>query len=266
MAILDLPKDIWFAGLGLTPDTLPDALILEGTWWRKTAEADRLGQLTDVREAALPDIFLGRHGDARIAYCCAYGAARAVEPAHVFAQMGVPLIVQIGTCGALAPGLGAGSVMVPDLALARDGVSGSYGGDAAVALDVRTNRAARKALDGMGIPHHNGTHLTWTSLFAQSDAICAEWGAEGIATVDMEAAAVATVARRFGSRATALLAVWDALAEGKTFLDPLPAADEAALRRANAATFTVALALAAGVAAERTMNIKTTTTLGGKTR
>lgn len=245
MAILDLAAEVWFAALGLGRDEVPDALILEGTWWRKTAEADRLGQLTEVRETAFPEIYLGRHGDARIAYCCAYGAARAVEPAHVLAQIGVPLVVQIGTCGALQRGLGAGSVMVPDVALARDGVSASYGGAAALRLDVDLGHQARTELDRTGIPHHRGTHLTWTSLFAQSDAICEDWAAEGIATVDMEAAAVATVAQRFGARAVALLAVWDALAEGKTFLDPLPPADDAALRRGNAATFAVALALAA---------------------
>ena len=257
MAILDLSADLWFLALGLGADDVPDALILEGTWWRKAAEADRLGQLTDVRETAFPEFYLGRHGAARIAYCCAYGAARAVEPAHVFAQLGVSLVIQIGTCGALQRGLGVGSVMVPDVALARDGVSASYGGGPAVFLDADVNDMARAALDRVGIPRHRGTHLTWTSLFAQSDAMCDAWTAEGIATVDMEVAAVATVAQRFGSRAVALLAVWDALAERRTFLDPLPPADEAALRRANAATFSVALTLADGVAARRLTEVET---------
>lgn len=261
MAILDLSADLWFPALGLGPGDVPDVLILEGTWWRRAAEADRLGRLTDVRETAFPDIFLGRHGAARIAYCCAYGAARAVEPAHVFAQMGTPLVIQIGTCGALQRGLGAGSVMVPDVALARDGVSASYGGAATVTLDADVNTMARSTLDRIGIPHHRGTHLTWTSLFAQSDAMCDAWTAEGIATVDMEAAAVATVANRFGSRAVAVLAMWDALAEGRTFLDPLPPEGDAALRRANAATFSVALTLADGVAARRMTKLETITTL-----
>ena len=261
MAILDLSSDLWFSALGLGSDDVPDALILEGTWWRKAAEADRLGQLTDVRETPFPEIYIGRHGAASIAYCCAYGAARAVEPAHVFAQMGVSLIIQIGTCGALQRGLRAGSVMVPDVALARDGVSASYGGAATVALDAGVNAMARTALDRMGIPHHRGTHLTWTSLFAQSDAMCDGWAAKGIATVDMEVAAVATVAHRFGSRAVAMLAVWDALAEGRTFLDPLPPVDEAALHRANAATYSVALTLADGEAARQKTKVETMTTL-----
>ncbi len=54
--------------------------------------------------------------------------------AHVFAQVGTPLIIQIGTCGALQPGIGTGTVAVPRLALARDGVTPTYGGDEEIAL------------------------------------------------------------------------------------------------------------------------------------
>jgi uridine phosphorylase len=207
--------------------------------------------LDDVAETAFPDIHTGRHGTARIGYCCAYGAARAAEVAHVFAQIGTPLIIQIGTCGALQPGIGTGTVAVPRLALARDGVTPTYGGGAQVALSPVWGDVAAGLLGGRGLTVTRDLHLTWTTLFAQSDSLCESWTREGIATVDMETAAVAAVAQRFGAEAIALLAAWDILGEGRTFLDPVDPDEERALTLANAATWEVALAIGTQVAEER---------------
>lgn len=251
MAVLDLTSDVWRKALDMPPGHEPDIVILEGTWWRAGATQARLSQLGDVAETAFPDIFVGRHGPARVAYCCAYGAARAVEPAHVFAQIGTPLVVQIGTCGAVAPGLGTGMVMVPQRVVARDGLSRLYAEGDVLELDDEWSSRARDHLGRMGIDVIGGLHLTWPSLFAQSDAMCDSWAAEGIATVDMETAAVVAVAARFGAAAVALLSVWDALPEGKTFLDPLDPPRAAALARSNEAVFTVALRLAEEVASRR---------------
>lgn len=243
MAILDLPAETWARALDL--DEVPVALILEGTWWRARAEARRLARLDDVRESAFPDIHLGRHRGRLVAYACAYGAARAVEPAHVFAQMGTPLLIQIGTCGAIDAGLAAGSVAVPDLIVARDGLSALYGAGSEVATSRGWSDRAVAALARRGVLAARTRHLTWPSLFAQSDAMVVDWRAQGLQSVDMEAGAVAAVAARFGGEAVALLAVWDALAEGKTFLDPLGTQAQATLARADEATFEAALDLAA---------------------
>jgi hypothetical protein len=251
MAILDLTAETWHRALGMPQGQHPDVLVLEGTWWRDRATKSRLAHLTDVRETAFPDIFLGQSGTLTVAYCCAYGAARAVEPAHIFAQMGTPLLVQIGTCGGIDARLDPGTVMVPDRALGRDGVSQHYHPGETVALDPTLATAARAHLAAQGIATTQGTHLTWPSLFAQSDALCATWATEGLATVDMETATVAAVAHHFGARAVALLTVWDALAAGKSFLDPLTPAQTRALARSDAALFETALYLGQKVAQAR---------------
>ena len=54
MAILDYPADIWREALDLPPGKEPQALILEGTWWRKSATENRLAKLDDVRELSFP--------------------------------------------------------------------------------------------------------------------------------------------------------------------------------------------------------------------
>jgi len=251
MAILDYQRDRWMTALGWSQDDVPDVLVLEGTWWREQAVSSRMAMLSDVNETAFPEIYTGRSGQARVAYCCAYGAARAAEVAHVLAQTGTPLVVQIGTCGALQPGLATGMVAVPRNALGRDGVSHTYGAGDSVALDGPWSDLATGALNARGITVTQGLHLTWTTLFAQSDSLCANWTAEGIHTVDMETAAVAAVAARFGAKTVALLATWDILGEGKTFLDPVSPTAARALTAANAATWEVALVLAQAVADER---------------
>ena len=251
MAILDLPPDRWHTALGLPRGMQPVALILEGTWWRARATRNRLARLTDVTETAFPDIFTGRWNGIPLAYCCAYGAARAVEPAHVFARMGTPLLIQIGTCGAMDGSMQTGTVMVPDTVEGRDGVSQLYCRDPVLALDPTRTVRAREMLTSRGIPVAGGRHLTWPSLFAQSDADCAAWTDEGLRTVDMETAAVAAVARNFGVQSVALLTVWDCLAAGRTFLDPLTDAQSLALARADSVIFDVALDLAAEVGLSR---------------
>ena len=254
MAILDLGPSVWHDALGIAQGQAPVALILEGTWWRERATKTRLARLTDVRETGFPDMFLGRWKGVSIAYCCAYGAARAVEPAHIFAQIGTPLLIQIGTCGAMDAGLLTGTVMVPDTVCGRDGVSRLYHPAPVLMLDTTGSAAARAGLMQRGVTVANGAHLTWPSLFAQSDDICSGWAAEGLRTVDMEAAAVAAVATRFGRRAVALLTVWDALAEGKSFLDPLSDVQSQALARSDTLIFDAALDLAVEGAQRRPAN------------
>lgn len=244
MAILDYSADIWREALGFPKGEEPDALILEGTWWRQNATRTRMSHLSEVKELAFPDMFVGQWGEAKIAYCCAYGAARAVEPAHIFAQLGAPLLIQIGTCGSLDMELKTGVVVLPENCAARDGISQIYG----AANNVRTSddwvSKAESALQKRNVASMRTRHLTWPSLFAQSNDMCDEWEKEGIKSIDMETSTVIGVAEFFGVSSVSLLSVWDALQHERTFLDPLEDDAAAALTRANEAVFEVALELA----------------------
>lgn len=244
MAILDYPDRIWREALGLPEGSEPAALILEGTWWRQTATEARLDRLDNVRELAFPDMFIGDWNGLTIAYCCAYGAARAVEPAHIFAQMGTKILVQIGTCGTLDVNASTGMVVLPESCAARDGVSQHYGAGPTVSTAPRLVATAERLLAGREVQTMRVRHLTWPSLFAQSDAICAGWTDEGLASIDMETSAVVAVADRFGAEAVSLLSVWDALPHGRTFMDPLEPAEADRLKRSNEIVYDVALELA----------------------
>lgn len=241
MAILDYSAQIWRDALEMPQGQEPDALILEGTWWRADATKARLAHLDDVRELPFPDMFVGTWHGLSIAYCCAYGAARAVEPAHIFAQMGTPLLIQIGTCGTLDVEISTGMVALPESCAARDGVSQYYGAGETVHTAPELVNIAEAALNARDVGTTRAKHLTWPSLFAQSDEMCGNWTAEGLVSIDMETSAVIAVGNKYGAKTLSMLSVWDALPHGRTFMDPLEPDDAERLSRSNQIVFDVAL-------------------------
>lgn len=247
MAILDYSADVWLNALSLSESDIPRGLILEGTWWRKSATENRLGKLENVRELDFPDMYIGQWQGIQVAYCCAYGAARAVEPAQIFAQLGTPLLIQIGTCGILDPAIRPGTVTLPELCDACDGISPIYGAADTVQVDNKWIAAAERLLHDRDLDTIRTRHLTWPSLFAQSDAMCDDWANRGIKSIDMETTTVVAVANHYKVAAVSILSAWDALNHNKTFLDPMSEHDMARLKRANDQIYDVALSLVESV-------------------
>jgi len=257
MAILDYPSTIWQEALDLSTGQIPKALILEGTWWRSQATKNRLSHLSNVKELNFPDMFLGEYEGVSVVYCCAYGAARAVEPAHIFGQLGTPLLIQIGTCGTLDVNASTGTVVLPESCAARDGVSQIYGAGDTVHTCESWISKAESLLRAESIVTSRTNHLTWPSLFAQSDAMCDRWTEEGFVSIDMETSTVVAVADYFGVSCVSLLSVWDALPHGRTFMDPLSKEDADKLKRSNEVVFQVALKLALQVEHSNSQRLKT---------
>jgi purine-nucleoside phosphorylase len=230
--------------MGLAPDEVPELLVLEGSWWRRERAAQRLALLDQVRELAFPDLHLGRRQDGvRVAYACVYGAARAVEPVHIFGELGTPVVVQIGSCGSLQPGVQTGDIVLPEAAAIGEGASQYYGGSGTSAVDAALVDAAETAFIARGFRVHRGSHVTTSALLAQPPELVDAWRRAGHLGVDMETSAVFTAARRFGMAAVSLLFVWDELLAGRSFLHAFAEEERAAQARANAALMDVALEL-----------------------
>ena len=242
-SIADVTKEEWLEGLGLTEAEIPDAVIVEGSWWRAERQAWRLGQLTEVRELGFPDLFWGKWGDKKIAFCMAYGAPRTVEVIYLFCFLGAKLAVQIGTCGGLQSHLRPGDIILPESATCRDGVAHLYG-DNEIAFAASTQIArAETLLQQKGHTTYRGRHMTFSSLFAETPAMMAGWHQAGFLSVDMETATTYSVAHSLGADAISMLVVWDDLTRGRRFLDPMSDEALAALNQANGSVFDVALAL-----------------------
>lgn len=246
-SLLEITRDEWLQAMNLPESDVPDVVITEGSWWREQRTDWRLSYLDDVRELEFPDIFWGRYQGKKVAFCMAYGAARAVEIVHLFGILGAKLAIQIGTCGGLQSNLAPGHIIVPDVAIAREGVAHLYGTvEAALGSTPHLDQAEAR-LTKRAHTVHRGTHLTWSSIFAQNGQMIEEWHWAGYLSVDMETATTYAVARHFNMPAISMLVVWDDLTRGRSFLDPLTDDEMAGLDRANESVYEVALEITEGL-------------------
>lgn len=236
-------RDQWLEAMDLAAEDVPDIVVLEGTWWEERAYRTRLAALDDVRELAFPGMYWGRHAGRPVAFCCAYGAPRAVEPVHAFGAVGTRVAIQIGSCGALQPEIATGDVVVPERAVIGEGASRSYGGVGLSVASPRLVGAACERLEARGLKAHRGLHLTTSSLFQQDESIILGWQRAGYLGVDMETSAVFSAAARLGMEAVSMVFAWDELLRGRTWLDPFPEAEKVRQATANEATWQVALEL-----------------------
>ncbi len=123
------------------------------------------------------------------------------------ASLGLEVAVRIGTCGALDGELRHGDLLAVESVLAQDGTSRALGAGERVDLDA--DLAAALAAEAGA-----GGAIVSTDLFYDPDETRnATWRAAGARAVEMEAAALATVAARRGLRFGCVLAVTDVLGD-----------------------------------------------------
>jgi len=247
-SMMDISRAEWLDAMQLDAADIPDAVIVEGSWWRQQRTDWRLGYLTGVRELAFPDIHWGRWKDKKVVFCMAYGAPRTSEIIHLFGALGAKLAVQIGTCGGLQSHLKPGDIILPEVAFCRDGVAHLYGPPDAVTGSPVWIERAQALLNGRGHTTYRGPHVTWSSLFTETPQMMEAWNRAGLLSVEMETATTFAAARHFGMDTVSMVVVWDDLTRGRRFLDPLPEGGLEALNRANESVFEVALALVEQVA------------------
>jgi DeoD family purine-nucleoside phosphorylase len=136
------------------------------------------------------------------------GGPSAAIVAEELIGLGARRLVRVGTCGALDGALSLGELLVADAALCEDGASRALGAGARAEPDS----SLRAALAAGGAP--TGLVVS-TDLFYDPDPGRMErWVRAGAVAVEMEAAALFTVAARHGAAAACLLAVTDLLTGG----------------------------------------------------
>jgi uridine phosphorylase len=229
--------------MGLDAREVPALLVVEGSWWQRERNRQRLALLDHPRELQFPEMHVGGYRAGSVAYSCAYGAPRAVEPVHAFGSVGTPTVVQIGSCGGLQPHLRTGDIVLPERVAIGEGTSQYYGGSDTARADQQLVERLDEVFTARGFTVHRGTHMTSSALFAQPPDLVRRWHDAGYLGVDMETSAVLSAAAAFGMQAAAALFVWDELLAGRTWLDPFEPDERDRQERANAALFEVALTL-----------------------
>jgi uridine phosphorylase len=117
--------------------------------------------------------------------------------------LGATRLVRIGTCGALDPKLGLGTLLAVDSVLPADGTSAALGADTPLAPDP-------ELLERLVAAGARPATVASSDLFYDPrDGAAAGWAERGALAVEMEAAAVFQVAARRGVAAACVLGVTD---------------------------------------------------------
>ncbi|MFC6863672.1 nucleoside phosphorylase [Halomicroarcula sp. GCM10025817] len=151
-------------------------------------------------------------------------AAIAVEE---LAAVGVETLIRVGTTGALQEGIEIGDMVVATGAAKDEGTTKRYESETVPAVpDYAVLSALVDAAEANGEDVHVGPVATDDAFYAETDEYVADWEAAGLLAVEMEAAALFSLARRKGLRAGAICTVDGNLVEGtqkgETEADELP--------------------------------------------
>ena len=144
------------------------------------------------------------------------GAPAATIIMEMLGALGVHRFVGVGTAGALQPDLDTGAVLVCDRAVRDEGVSHHYLAPARWAHPTPgLSERLGTELDAAGCRPTTGAAWTVDAPFRETLAEARHYAAEGVAVVEMEAAALFTVAQCRGYEVASAFTVSDSLAGGE---------------------------------------------------
>jgi uridine phosphorylase len=139
-------------------------------------------------------------------------AAIALEELHA---VGVDTVIRVGTTGALQSGIEIGDMVVATGAAKDEGTSKRYESETVPAVpDYGVLSGLVDAAEANDEDVHVGPIATDDAFYAETDAYVEAWEEAGLLAVEMEAAAVFSLARRKGMRAGAICTVDGNLVEG----------------------------------------------------
>jgi uridine phosphorylase len=143
------------------------------------------------------------------------GAPSAAIAVEELAAVGVETFVRVGTTGALQSGIEIGDMVVATGAAKDEGTTRRYEDDTVPAVPSYDALSALvEAAEANGEDVHVGPVTTDDAFYAETDAYVEAWEAAGLLCVEMEAAAIFTLARRKGLAAGAICTVDGNLVEG----------------------------------------------------
>jgi len=143
------------------------------------------------------------------------GAPSAAIAAEELHAVGVETLLRVGTCGALQVGIEIGDMVVATGAAKDEGTTKRYESATVPAVpDYGVLSALVASARDREADVHVGPIATDDAFYAETDEYVAAWEAAGLLAVEMEAAALFSVARRKGMNAGALCTVDGNLVEG----------------------------------------------------
>ena len=198
------------------PGDVHDVALLPGDPGRVDRIADRCEDRETVAENREYRVVNAAYDGRPVTVCSTgIGSPSAAIAVEELAAVGVETFVRVGTTGALQAGIQIGDVVVATGAAKDEGTSRRYEALTVPAVpDHETLSALVDAAAGRDAPVHVGPVATDDAFYAETDEHVAAWNDAGLLCVEMEAAAIFTVARRKGLGAGAICTVDGNLVEG----------------------------------------------------
>ena len=163
---------------------------------------------------------------------------------ELLAEYGVKRLIRVGSCGALADSLQLRDVIVATSASTDSAINRHRfeGVDFAPTADFGLLRAAVEAAEEAGRHVTVGPIASWDSFYSDRPELLQRLGEYGVLAVEMETAALYTLAAKHRAAAVSLLTVSDSLVSGEetsaqereqTFADMVHVALEAVVAHAS---------------------------------
>lgn len=149
------------------------------------------------------------------------GTGMGVPSISIYAQeliegYGVKNLIRVGTCGSIQPHLNLRDVILVMAASTDSQINRfRFNGDFAPAASFKLLKKAYDAAEARNVPVTVGTVLTLDLFYHEEPDYFEQWARYGILALEMESAALFTLAARFGVDAFTLLTVSDDLLNEK---------------------------------------------------
>jgi len=198
------------------PGDLADVALLPGDPDRVDRIAGHCESATTLTDNREYRVVQATYGGRPVTVCSTgVGSPSAAIAVEELAAVGVETFLRVGTCGALQAGIGVGDTIVATGAAKDEGTTGRYEADtvpAVASYDALSALVAAAEADAATV--HVGPIATDDAFYAETDAYVRDWEAAGLLAVEMEAAAIFSLARRKGLAAGAVCTVDGNLIEG----------------------------------------------------
>jgi uridine phosphorylase len=195
---------------------LTDVALLPGDPGRVDRIAKQCTDVDLVAENREYKTVNARYGDREVTICSTgIGAPSAAIAAEELSAVGVDTLVRVGTCGALQSDIDIGDMVVATGAAKDEGTTPRYESETLPAVaDHDVVSALVDVSEERGETVRVGSVATDDGYYAETDEYVAAWEEAGLLAVEMEAAALFSLARRKGLRAGAICTVDGNLVEG----------------------------------------------------
>ncbi len=180
---------------------------------RIASHCDHAETVAENREYKLVN---ATYADRELTICSTgIGCPSAAIALEELAAVGVETVIRVGTTGALQAALEIGDMVVATGAAKNEGTTKRYESVEYPAVpDYHTLSALVDAAEANDETVHVGPIATDDAFYAETEAYVADWEAANLLAVEMEAAAIFSLARRKGLAAGAICTVDGNLVKG----------------------------------------------------